>query len=137
MRERGNTVGLEWLAWIVGDSVRPDVEVQNAGEVVGYPTTLAWRRLGPSQDILLINKPWFTCQTVSYIGCCVVGPTTHNLGCPQWGCCERWTWSSWSSPRDQLQHSFPNLHGSRLNSKLKTKFNINSSIDRCIEYGTS
>jgi hypothetical protein len=30
-----------------------------------------------------------------------------------------------------------NLQGPKLNSKLKTKLNINSSIDQCIEHVTS
>jgi hypothetical protein len=45
-------------------------------------------------------------------------------------------------PRDQILEINSNIllldiKGSRLNSKLKTKLNINSSIDQCIEHVTS
>jgi hypothetical protein len=38
------------------------VEVEDGGEVVGHPTTLAPRRSGPTKRVLLTDRPRFTCQ---------------------------------------------------------------------------
>jgi hypothetical protein len=40
-----------------GDGVLPGVEVEGDSEIVGPPTTLAPRRSGPSESILLTDEP--------------------------------------------------------------------------------
>jgi hypothetical protein len=121
------------------DGVLPEVKVEGDREIVGHPTTSALMRSGPSESILLTDEPWFTHQLCLIYGAAWRGLLPTNLGAP-----DQSVAGDGLSPRDQVleiknSNILPlDLQGSKLNSKLKkTKFNINSLIDQCIEHATS